>query len=86
MVFHVLGRRSEIDDLIDRSRAELDVDARNALYREIQAKLVERQSDVFYPTQQKRMAAHECLQGYAELPMESWDYDFLRVWWDCNPE
>lgn len=76
----------EIDDLIDRSRAEVDVDARNALYREIQAKLVERQSDVFYLTQQKRMAAHECLQGYAEVPMQSWDYDFSRMWWDCDAE
>lgn len=74
----------EIDALIDASRSEVDEAARNAIYQELQAKLVERQSDVFYLTQLKRMAAHECLQGYEEIPMQSWDYDFSRMWWNCG--
>jgi peptide/nickel transport system substrate-binding protein len=74
----------EIDGLIDKSRETVDEAARNGIYQEIQAKLHDRQSDVFLLTQLKRMAAHECLQGYAEVPMQSWDYDFSRMWWSCQ--
>jgi len=28
-------------------------------------------------------AASKCLQGYAWVPMQSWDTDFSRFCWDC---
>ncbi|MDN2567038.1 ABC transporter substrate-binding protein [Aquibium sp. A9E412] len=74
----------EIDALIDKSRETVEREARNAIYKEIQAKLHERQSDVFLLTQKKRFAANNCLQGYAWVPMQSWDTDFSRFWWDCE--
>lgn len=74
----------QIDALIDASREETDPEARNAIYKEIQQKLHDRQSDVFLLTQKKRFAASQCLQGYAWVPMQSWDTDFSRFWWDCE--
>lgn len=74
----------EIDALIDKSREQTDPEARNETYREIQQKLYDMQSDVFMLTQKKRFAASECLQGYAWVPMQSWDTDFSRFWWDCE--
>ncbi|QDZ02818.1 ABC transporter substrate-binding protein [Nitratireductor mangrovi] len=74
----------EIDALIDKSRGETDVTARNAIYKEIQQKLHDKQSDVYLLTQKKRFAANKCLQGYAWVPMQSWDTDFSRFWWDCQ--
>lgn len=74
----------EIDALIDKSRETVDVEERNGVYREIQQKLHDRQSDVYLLTQKKRFAADKCLQGYAWVPMQSWDTDFSRFWWDCE--
>ncbi len=73
-----------IDSLIDKSREQTDVAERNATYKEIQQKLYDMQSDVFLLTQKKRFAANKCLQGYAWVPMQSWDTDFSRFWWDCD--
>ena len=74
----------EIDALIDKSRLTTDLDEQNMLYKELQQKLYDRQSDVFLLTQKKRFAANKCLQGYAWVPMQSWDTDFSRFWWDCS--
>ncbi|MBW8636125.1 ABC transporter substrate-binding protein [Hoeflea sp. WL0058] len=74
----------EIDALIDKSRQTTDIAEQNMLYKEIQQKLYDRQSDVFLLTQKKRFAANKCLQGYAWVPMQSWDTDFSRFWWNCD--
>lgn len=74
----------EIDMLIDKSRTQTDPAERNATYKDIQQKLHDMQSDVFLLTQRKRFAANECLQGYTWVPMQSWDTDFSRYWWDCG--
>jgi len=74
----------EIDALIDKSRQETDPAARNEIYKEIQQKLYDMQSDVYLLTQKKRFAASECLHGYQWVPMQSWDTDFSRFWWDCE--
>lgn len=74
----------KIDGLIEKSRETTDLAARNAIYKEIQKDLVDRQSDVFLLTQKKRFAASKCLQGYKWVPMQSWDTDFSRFWWDCS--
>ncbi|MCP5001310.1 MAG: ABC transporter substrate-binding protein [Hyphomicrobiales bacterium] len=74
----------EIDSLIDESRSTTDPAKQNELYKAIQQKLHEMQSDVFLLTQKKRFAANKCLQGYAWVPMQSWDTDFSRFWWNCD--
>lgn len=74
----------EVDAMIDKSRATVDEAARNAIYKDIQARLHENMAEIPLLTQLKRMAAHSCLQGYAEVPMQSWDYDFSRMWWSCE--
>lgn len=74
----------QIDAMIDKSRDTVDDDARNAIYRDIQARVHDTVAEIPLLTQLKRMAAHSCLQGYAEVPMQSWDYDFSRMWWACE--
>ena len=74
----------EVDALIDKSRETVDDAARNAIYKDIQQRLHDTAAEIPLLTQLKRMAAHSCLQGYAEVPMQSWDYDFSRMWWACE--
>lgn len=74
----------EIDALIDESRSTTDSARQNELYKAIQQKLHDMQSDVFLLTQNKRFAANKCLQGYEWVPMQSWDTDFSRYWWNCD--
>ncbi|MEX0954975.1 MAG: ABC transporter substrate-binding protein [Rhizobiaceae bacterium] len=75
---------AEIDAMIDKSRATVDEVERNELYKDIQARMQETMAEIPLLSQLKRMAAHSCLQGYAEVPMQSWDYDFSRMWWKCE--
>ncbi|WP_136656602.1 ABC transporter substrate-binding protein [Nitratireductor sp. XY-223] len=74
----------EIDALIDESRSTTDPAKQNELYKAIQQKLYDMQSDVFLLTQKRRAAANKCLHGYAWVPMQSWDTDFSRYWWNCD--
>ena len=74
----------QIDEMIDKSRETVDDAARNAIYKDIQARVHDTAAEIPLLTQLKRMAAHSCLQGYAEVPMQSWDYDFSRMWWACE--
>lgn len=74
----------QIDAMIDKSRDTVDDAARNAIYKDIQARVHDTVAEIPLLTQLKRMAAHSCLQGYAEVPMQSWDYDFSRMWWACE--
>ncbi|QDY70549.1 ABC transporter substrate-binding protein [Qingshengfaniella alkalisoli] len=73
-----------IDEMIEASRAETDTDARNGIYQDIYSKLVEDQRSVWLLAQERRFAAHECLQGYEWVPMQSWDFDFSRFSWSCE--
>ncbi len=73
----------EIDGMIEASRQETDAEARNGIYQDIFSKLVEDQRSGWLLTQEKRLAAHECLQGYQQIPMQSWDLDFSRLSWSC---
>lgn len=74
----------EVDALIDKSRETTDTEARNEIYKQIQQRIVSLQPDVFLMTQEQRFAANKCLQGYAWVPMQSWQFDFSRYWWDCK--
>jgi len=74
----------ELDAMIEASRAETDTEARNAIYRDIYSKLVDEQRSIWLLTQERRHAAHTCLEGYEWVPMQSWDFDFSRYRWTCE--
>lgn len=76
----------EVDAMIDKSRETFDTAAQNGLYKQIQQKVVDAQADVFLTVEAQRYAASKCLHGYRYIPMQSWDLDFSRFWWDCNAE
>jgi peptide/nickel transport system substrate-binding protein len=74
----------EIDALIDQARAETDVAKQNAIYKELQKKLVADQSDVYLLASNERQAMHKCLDGYKWLPIQSFGYNFSKFFWTCN--
>ncbi|WP_416409430.1 ABC transporter substrate-binding protein [Agrobacterium rosae] len=73
----------EIDALIDKARGTTDVNEQNATYKELQTKIADLQPDVWAVSPNRRYAANKCLQGYAFIPMQSWDLNFSRFHWDC---
>lgn len=74
----------EVDAMIDASRATTDVADQNAIYKDLQATLVDLAPDVYIGTQQKRHAINRCLTGYEFIPMMSWDYNFGNMRWACE--
>jgi peptide/nickel transport system substrate-binding protein len=74
----------EIDALIDAARATADIAEQNRLYKELQARLVDMQSDAYLLVQTVRHAMDVCLEGYAYMPIQSFDYDFSRYTWTCE--
>ena len=74
----------EIDKLIDAARATGDVAAQNKIYKDLQTKLIADQSDVFLETQVVRHAMDKCLDGYAYVPMQSFEYNFHKYKWTCE--
>ena len=74
----------EVDALIDKARSTTDVAEQNALYKELQQKLVDGASDVYMLAQNKRHAMNKCLAGYEFIPMMSWDYNFGNMYWTCG--
>lgn len=74
----------EIDGLIDKARATGDKAQQVAIYKELQHKLVDMQSDAFLETQTVQHAEDKCLSDYKAIPMQSFDYDFKLYDWTCN--
>ena len=74
----------EVDRLIDEARGTGDVERQVQLYKELQHKLVDMQSDVFLLTQVSKHALNKCLQGLSVIPMRSFGYDFSRYSWTCE--
>jgi peptide/nickel transport system substrate-binding protein len=73
----------EIDKLIDEARGTGDTAKQAELYKAVQHKLVDMQSDVFLNTQTVQHAMDKCLTGFKAVPMMSFDYDFTRYSWNC---
>jgi peptide/nickel transport system substrate-binding protein len=73
----------EIDALIDEARGTGDTAKQAELYKTLQHKLVDMQSDVFLNTQTVQHAMDKCLTGFKAVPMMSFDYDFTRYSWTC---
>ena len=74
----------EIDALIDKARETVDVSAQNKIYKEIQRKLVDSQSDVYLLTQTSQQAFSDCLDGFTWVPMQSFEFNFHTMNWVCN--
>ena len=74
----------EIDALIDKARATGDVAEQAVIYKDLQHKLVDMQSDVFLLAQKVQHAMDKCLTGFNAVPMQSFDYDFNRYSWTCE--
>lgn len=72
-----------VDAMIDAARSTGDVAEQAKIYRELQAKLVEMQPDVFLLTQTVQHAMDKCLTGFNAVPMQSFDYDFVRYQYKC---
>ena len=73
----------EVDALIDAARGTGDTAKQAELYKELQHKLVDMQTDVFLLTQTVQHAMDKCLTGFNAVPMQSFDYDFTRYQWKC---
>lgn len=74
----------EVDRLIEEARGTGDTAKQVELYKELQHKLVDMQSDVFLLTQVSKHALNKCLQGLSIIPMRSFGYDFSRYSWKCD--
>ena len=72
-----------IDRMIEDARATGDAAAQTKLYVALQQALIDRQSDVYLLTQRVQHAMDKCLEGYAPVPMQSFDYDFYNYRWTC---
>jgi peptide/nickel transport system substrate-binding protein len=74
----------EIDKMIEAARATPDTSAQAKIYKDVQQKLIDQQVDVFLETQVVQHAMDKCLDGYAPVPMQSFDYNFHKYKWTCN--
>jgi peptide/nickel transport system substrate-binding protein len=74
----------EIDGLIDKARQEVDKSKQDAIYKTLQKKLVDNQSEVYVLAAFERHALHKCLDGYTWLPIISFGYNFGKFSWTCN--
>lgn len=73
----------QVDKLIAESRATADPAKLTALYHELQQRISDAQPDAFLLVQTYQIAHDKCLAGYHFVPMQSFDYDFSRMAWDC---
>ncbi len=74
----------EVDAMIDSARATSDVTEQNAIYKNLQRKLVEDQVSVFVLTQRSQQAFHKCLEGFTWVPMQSFEFNFHTMKWVCD--
>ena len=73
-----------IDALIEKARGTGDVKEQNAIYKDLQHKLVDMQPDAFLETQVIQHAMDKCLTGFQYIPMQSFSYDFKLYSWTCS--
>ena len=74
----------EVDAMIEEARSTADVKKQTEIYKALQHKLVDIQSDVFLLTLDAQIAVDKCLTGYNIVPMQSVHYDFTRWSWNCD--
>ena len=74
----------ELDKMIDDARGTADIARQNSIYKAIQKRLVDQQSDVFLLTQRSQQAFHKCLDGFSWVPMQSFEFNFHNMKWVCK--
>ncbi|HLW90458.1 MAG TPA: ABC transporter substrate-binding protein, partial [Roseiarcus sp.] len=74
----------DIDKEIEAARATNDLAEQQKIYKTLQKDLIERQPDVFLLTQRVQHAMDKCLDGYAPIPMQSFDYNMHNYKWTCG--
>jgi len=74
----------EVDKMIDEARATGDAAQQVKIYKALQQKLIDDQVDVVLETQIVRHAMDKCLDGYAYVPMQSFEYGFHKYKWTCQ--
>jgi len=74
----------EIDAWIDDARGTGDVANQNEIYKKIQQKLTDNQSDVYVLTQRSQQAFSDCLDGFTWVPMQSFEFNFHTMNWVCS--
>lgn len=74
----------KIDALIEKARGTGNIDKQNDIYKEIQQKLVDDQSDVYVLTQRSQQAFSDCLVGFKWVPMQSFEFNFHTMKWICK--
>lgn len=74
----------ELDKMIDAARGTADLAKQNQLYKDIQKRLVDQQSDVFLLTQRSQQAFSNCLEGFSWVPMQSFEFNFHNMRWVCK--
>jgi peptide/nickel transport system substrate-binding protein len=74
----------QVDKMIEAARATGDVAAQAKIYKDLQKTLIDDQVDVFLETQAVRHAMDKCLDGYAYVPMQSFEYAFHKYKWTCG--
>ena len=73
-----------VDQMIEQARTTGDAGEQAKIYKALQQKLVDMQSDVFLETQLVQHAMDKCLDGYVPIPMQSFDYNFHNYKWTCQ--
>lgn len=74
----------KIDAWIDEARGTGDVDTQNEIYKKIQKKLTDNQSDVYVLNQRGQQVFSDFLQGFSWVPMQSFEYNFHTMKWVCD--
>ena len=70
----------EVDALIDRARRTIDRDERNAIWYEVQERIVDAAPSVFVYSLPKRYAMQEYVKGFTFVPVMSFEYNFHRMY------
>ena len=77
-------KNPDIDKQIEAARDTVDPAEQAKIYKQLQKDLIELQPDVFLLTQRVQHAMDKCLDGYAFIPMQSFDYNMHNYKWTCK--
>ena len=77
-------KNPEVDKMTDDARATGDATQQVKIYKALQQRLIDDQSDAYLETQTVRHAMDKCLEGYLPVPMQSFDYAFHKYKWTCD--
>jgi peptide/nickel transport system substrate-binding protein len=77
-------KNPDIDKQIEAARDSSDLGEQAKIYKNLQKDLIDLQPDVFLLTQRVQHAMDKCLDGYAPIPMQSFDYNMHNYKWTCN--